>query len=134
MVGSHLPSERASSFLPPRAKWEELSEQQKNRLRATYPALERGDDPPYPLNGGWELYDTVLRLTEKLDGIHGSARVMVVVGADGKPKQANVYAASNPELARYVSTTMMVQKYKPASCRGKPCEMAYVVDLDYGIR
>ena len=133
-VGSHLPGESATSFLPPRAKWEQLSEQQKNTLRASYPALEHGDDPPYPLHGQWELSDTVIRLTEKLDGIHGTARVMVMVGADGKPKQATVYAASNPELARYVSTTMMVQKYKPASCRGKPCEMAYAVDLDYGIR
>ncbi|MEN3275177.1 MAG: hypothetical protein V7631_967 [Massilia sp.] len=132
-VGSHLPEERAMSLFPPAAKWENLSELQKNTLRAMYPALERGDDPPYPLYNTGELYQAVLRQTELHDGVLGKAGVLVVIGADGKPKQAMVVSTTNPQLARVIATTMMVQKYKPASCQGKPCEMAYAVDLDYGI-
>ncbi|MET0983618.1 MAG: energy transducer TonB, partial [Telluria sp.] len=133
-VGSHLPEERATSLFPPAAKWEELSEVQKNTLRTMYPALERGDDPPYPLYGTRELYQAVLRQTELHDGVFGTVNVLLMVGADGKPKQANIVATTNPQLAKVVATTMMVQKYKPASCQGKPCDMAYPVDLDYGIK
>lgn len=133
-VGSHLPEERGTSPFPPAAKWENLSEVQKNTLRAMYPALERGDDPPYPVYGTRELYQAVLRQTELHDGVFGTASVLLVVGADGKPKQANIVATTNPQLAKVVATTMMVQKYKPASCQGKPCEMAYSVDLDYEIK
>lgn len=133
-VGSHLPEERATSLFPPAVTWENLSEVQKNTLRAMYPALERGDDPPYPLYGTRELYQAVLRQTELHDGVFGKVSVLLVVGADGKPKQANIVATTNAQLAKVVATTMMVQKYKPASCQGKPCEMAYPVDLDYGIK
>lgn len=135
-VGSHLASDRATSLVPPTATWAQLTEPQKNRIRAPYLALERGDDPPYPLYGRRELYQLVERLTEKHEGVAGTAAVMVTVGTDGKAKNGSVYAGTSPDLGKVMLQTMMVQKYKPASCQGVPCEMGYAVelDLDYTVK
>jgi hypothetical protein len=130
-IGSHLASDRATSPVPPLATWAQLTEPQKNRVRAPYLALERGDDPPYPLHGRRELFQLIQRLTEKHEGIVGTASVLVTIGADGKAKNGSVYAGTNPALGKLMLQTMMVQKYKPASCQGVPCEMGYAVDLDY---
>lgn len=130
-IGSHLASDRATSPVPPTATWAQLTEPQKNRIRAPYLALERGDDPPYPLYGRRELFQLIQRLTEKYEGVLGSASVMVTIGADGRAKNGSVYAGDNPALGKLILQTMMVQKYKPASCQGTPCEMGYALDLDY---
>lgn len=132
-IGSHLASDRATSEVPPEATWAQLTEPQKNRVRASYLALERGDEPPYPLYGRRELFQLIQRLTEKYDGVLGRAAVLVTIGADGKPKNGSVYAGTNPALGQLILQAMMVQKYKPASCQGVPCEMGYNVDLDYAI-
>lgn len=132
-IGSHLASDRATSPVPPLATWAQLTEPQKNRVRAPYLALERGDDPPYPLYGRRELVQLIQRLTEKHEGIVGSASVLVTIGVDGKAKNGSVYAGTNPTLGKLMLQSMMVQKYKPASCQGAPCEMGYAVGYDYNV-
>jgi hypothetical protein len=132
-IGSHLASDRATGPVPPLATWAQLTEPQKNRIRAPYLALAHGDDPPYPLHGRRELSQIIQRLTEKHEGVLGRAAVLVTIGADGKAKNGSVYASTNPTLGTLILQAMMVQKYKPASCQGVPCEMGYALDLDYTV-
>ncbi|MFC4930630.1 hypothetical protein [Massilia sp. GCM10023247] len=44
------------------------------------------------------------------------------------------HGALTPELVRGVSAVLMIQKYKPAMCRGEPCEMVYPIHFSFGIK
>lgn len=122
-----------TDFVPPDASWEMLTEAQKNSLRALYEALEPGDEPPYPLKGTREVLTAVSRInSEALT--EGNLRIAVLVGADGKAKSAKVtekptfsQSAKIDTMVKYVVAVMMLDNYKPAMCRGKPCEMFYPV-------
>lgn len=114
------------------ANWEALTESQRNVVRTQYPALEPGDDPPYPRNGTRKVFEAVSKLNNSAGAAEGELLVRLVVGADGKAKQAEVLrkpTVEEPEdaekLVKYIASVMMLDTYKPATCRGAPCEMAY---------
>lgn len=131
----------AVGFLPPDASWDLLTEAQKNMWRRGYPALEPGDDPPYPLKGTREAYTAVAKINKALHLAEGDLRIYVVVGADGEAKSAKVY--EKPKLVeyggkldtmiQYMTAVMMLDRYKPAMCRGKPCEMVYPVFYRFSV-
>ncbi|MCA1857322.1 energy transducer TonB [Massilia oculi] len=110
--------------------WEALPAAQQNALRNSYPALDDRDEPPYPLPGQQgklkdalsEFYSRYARLE-----LEGQTLVYVTVGPDGIPASAKAYSAPHPEFGRAAAMAMMMQRYKPGLCAGKPCEMIYPV-------
>ncbi|MEH6437455.1 hypothetical protein [Massilia sp. DD77] len=123
--GSRFRSERAVGFAPLDAPWQALTPGQQRVVRDAYPALDERDEPPYPLEGTRAFYKATADVYQKFVGLEGSALVYVLVGTDGAPKSASVIGAPHPDLGRYLSMVAMTQRFKPASCAGKPCEMIY---------
>lgn len=127
-----------TGYLPFDAGWEDLTEPQKNVARGMYPALEAGDDPPYPAKGTRELFEAVEKLNNKAGAAEGFLRVHALIGADGKAKQVNVYEKPTlndkedaERLVKYIASLLMMGSYKPAMCQGKPCEMVYPLLFDF---
>jgi hypothetical protein len=50
-TGTLLAKTEVRSSLPSNVGWDGLTTEQKDIVRGRHPALEPGDDPPYPLNG-----------------------------------------------------------------------------------
>jgi len=120
------------NYLPLDASWDQLTDAQKNVVRGIYPALEAGDDPPYPVHGSRGLMTTVAELNSAAGKAHGYLRVYALIGADGKARQVKVYEKpvldemrNVDRLVTYIAQRMMQETYKPAMCQGTPCEMIY---------
>ncbi|QNA87355.1 hypothetical protein G4G28_00725 [Massilia sp. Dwa41.01b] len=125
---------------PVDATWEALTEGQRNRVRIQYPALEQGDDPPYPRNGTRKVFEAVHKLNHSAGNAVGDLLIRIIVGADGKAKQAMVLRKPTLEdqedgekLVKYIASVMMLDEYKPAMCRGAPCEMAYATYYSFTV-
>lgn len=124
-TGSRLGREAVTATLPPDANWNALTQLQKNAVRSIYPALEAGDEPPFPARGQGPLFDAVRQINAKLGSVSGSLGVYVLVGKDGQAISVTTYGQPDEQLVKAMSTLFMIERYKPALCRGEPCEMLY---------
>lgn len=119
-VGSHIPNKVAHSPLPLDRGFDELTPDQQRFVRSYYPALDAGDDPPYPLKGGKELYAGLAKLAGRL-GLHDDVLIYVAVDADGKVGSVTTIGTLDPDVKRMIGTAAGLLKYKPARCAGQPC-------------
>jgi hypothetical protein len=133
MRGSPGPDDGITSELPMHARWDELTPAQKNTVRKQYPALEAGDEPPFPANGQGPLFDKVYRMNQTFGAVKGDLMVHVLVGKDGKPLSVTAYGAPTATLVRALSTLLMLEQFKPALCRGEPCQMVYPVNFRFSV-
>ncbi|MBD8532616.1 MULTISPECIES: MORN repeat-containing protein [unclassified Massilia] len=122
---SPAPKEGTTSSLPMNARWDALTPGQKNVVRAGYAALEAGDEPPFPAKGQGPLFDTIQRMNYTFGLVKGKLLVYVLVGKDGKPLSVTAFGAPTATFVRALTTQMMLEQFKPALCRGKPCDMVY---------
>jgi len=120
------------------AGWEGLTEEQKNTVREWYPALEPGDDPPFPVGGTAKIYyamQAMYRHFIQQGREHtGPLTLHVLVGKDGLPKSVTAIGSPDPELVRYASLILMATKFRPAACHGQPCELLFPVRLYFDIQ
>ena len=110
-----------------------LTEAQRNRVRASYRALEAGDEPPFPIKGEGPVFEMVSKINTKLGAERGSLGVHVLIDKDGKPISVTTYGAPSKELVQAVSNLFLLQEFKPALCQGKPCQMVYPVYFDFTV-
>jgi hypothetical protein len=123
-TGTLLAKTEVMSALPTNAGWDGLTPEQQDIVRSRYPALEPGDEPPYPLKGTVEFNRVTLAAAGKYNA-RGLLRLHVLVGADGKPKEVRKVGSFDDEVIRYVASAAMALRYKPAVCHGQPCEMLF---------
>lgn len=133
-LGSHMRTRTGTSPLPPEATWEQLTPEQQAMVRAAYPALETGDEPPYPLTGNRGFSRAIGEIYNHYPGHTGIVTLFVVVGADGAPKSVKTLGATHPEMGRYLGRVAMAQRFKPARCRGQACEMIYRYAVNFTTR
>ena len=128
-----LMEDRVKGYVPLNAGWDELTPAQQNKVRSGYPALEAGDEPPFPAKGERALFDAVAQINNALGVVEGVLGVHVLIGKDGKPLTVTTYGAPDPRLVRAVSNLMVLQEYKPARCQGAPCEMVYGLKFMFSV-
>lgn len=121
------------SALPLKAGWGELTPAQQNAFRTHYPALEAGDEPPFPVKGQGRLLEEARRINEVFGPVKGSLSVHVLVGKDGKPLSVTAYGAPTATIVRALSALFMREQYKPALCRGTPCAMVYPLNFRFSV-
>lgn len=117
--------------------WDALPAEWKEKVRRSYPALDDRDEPPYLLAGtGAKMRSDFVAYYNRYARVmpEGRIRVYVTVGADGVPTAVKLYRTPHPDLGRFVSMALMMQRFKPALCAGKPCEMIYPFIFDFMFR
>jgi hypothetical protein len=120
-VGSHIPNKVAQGPLPLDRGFAELTPDQQRFVRSYYPALDVGDDPPYPLKGAQDLYAGLSKLAGRF-GLNDDVLLYVAVDADGKVKSVTTMGSLAPDLKRAIGTAAGLLKYTPGKCGGQPCE------------
>ena len=128
-TGTLLAKTEVRSALPSNVGWDGLTPEQKDIVRGRYPALEPGDDPPYPVNGLVEFNRLIVAAAGKFNA-RGLLRLNVLVGADGKAKEVRRVGSFDDDVVRFVAAAAMALRYKPAVCHGEPCEMLYPVAME----
>ena len=107
-----------------------MSEGERNSVRARYPLMDDGDEPPFPLMGMEKLQRALHEVNRKTYSA-GELRMIVKIDSEGNATAVNIYAAPDPEMGKYAAHLFMLEKYKPASCGGKPCAMAFPVRMRF---
>ncbi|WP_167399859.1 MORN repeat-containing protein [Massilia violaceinigra] len=134
-TGSHILHRIvAGGRQPYGASWGQLSEEQRRTFRARYALLDENDEPPYPLGG----IGGVLRSVHAVTNAHGEAfpgllSMIVMVDSEGNAESVKAVVTPTPELSILAARVGMKEKFKPASCSGKPCSMAfpYLMEFTY---
>jgi hypothetical protein len=130
IVGSVLPQAIIRSSAPIEGRYSELTPTQKAAVANDYENLAAGDEPPYPMYGVRHLISPVVRYADAGEPI-GKLVATVVIDAQGKPGTITVYQSPDPVLTKFVASQLATEQYKPAVCHGQPCEMTYVLRLDF---
>ena len=128
IVGSVVPQVIINGPVPFDSTYAGLTAGQKAVLNQDYENLAAGDEPPYPLYGVRHLIQPLISYAETYSPI-GPMIASVEVDSKGDAVAVKVYRSPDPEMARILSGAMALEKYKPASCQGKPCRMEYVLRL-----
>jgi hypothetical protein len=99
-------------------------------VKQPYRALEEGDEPPYPVHGLKPIYAWIKQAQAKVL-VEGSLRLDVLVGKDGNAVSVTTIGSPSPEITKFATLVVSREKYKPALCRGTPCEMIYPFNMQF---
>jgi hypothetical protein len=130
LSGSVLPQSIATAALPFDSTYAALTPAQKAVLFDSYERLGPGDEPPYPLYGVRHLVESLVSYAE-ISQVAGTLEAAVDVDAKGDAVSVTVYKSPDYQMSRIVSGAMVFEKYKPAKCDGQPCNMTYVLQMDF---
>jgi hypothetical protein len=86
-----------------------------------YESIAPGDEPPFPLDG---LKPVVWKGQAKLLGT-GELFLIATVEANGVVAQVKAIGSPSPEMTKFASTVLLLTKFKPAVCAGRPCKMDF---------
>ncbi|KQV79767.1 hypothetical protein ASD15_17180 [Massilia sp. Root351] len=131
-TGTNILHDLIVSPLPYNKTYAQLSPDDKRMLRGLYEHMGPDDEPPFPLRG----YKTIFKALSEIQGkmlVVGELDIAVMVDANGEGSSVTIYKAPDPEIARVVATLMMLEKYKPALCSGKPCEQAFPLRAHFSV-
>ncbi len=130
-VGSNLPRRLVTGSLIPFDKpWEGLTPAQQRLFASQYEAMGPGDEPPFPRRGLQSIYRAFDRTLEGKLFESGALTVEVVVDSDGMPQEVRVLASPDREATRAMAAVLLAETFKPARCAGKPCKMAFPVQVE----
>ena len=120
----------AESDMPFDKPYAELTPAQQATLRSAYVAMGEGDEPPFPVAGLKAIYEPITEGQQRLL-VRGTFRADVEVDERGDPVAVAVYRSPNRTVTRFVTSIVMLTKFKPASCAGSPCKMGFPVVVSF---
>jgi hypothetical protein len=129
-TGSLFPRPSVSGTIPFDKSYAQMTAEQQAIVKQDYKALEEGDEPPYPKRGLAPIYSWIKKAQAKVL-IEGVLRLDVLVAKDGKPLSVAIIRTPNPDIAKFAAVVVTNEKYKPAVCRGAPCEMIYPFNMEF---
>lgn len=122
-----VPKDTNLSFDKP---YEKLSADEKQLIRSKYENLGPRDEPPYPLEGMKPISDDLGKIVKRT-GVKGRFQAVAHVDKNGDVKTVSIYALPSEQLKDVLSYVLAHPKYKPAKCDGKPCEMDFLLDVNF---
>ena len=131
-TGSNIPRPRVSSQLPLNRRYSELTREEQDIVKSAYEAMMPLDEPPYPINGLLPLFEAVREINRKLVA-EGELSMFVDVDAQGQVTSISVMKSPDPKLTQAMANVLMLTKFKPAVCRGQPCNMGYPFRMTFSV-
>jgi len=113
--------------------YEQLTPEEKAALHALYKSMPPGDEPPFPLAGIRPLFNAIRRGQQI---VHASGRLDLAVTVDATGKATEVSDFGGVEgnnayqMTQYAGSVLLMTKFKPAVCSGKPCQSQFPFMLD----
>jgi len=126
-----------SSKIPLDKTYEQFSPQERADLHALYESMPPGDEPPFPLEGMRPLFNSIRR-GQQIVHAGGKLDFVVTVDAQGKATQVadfgGVEGKNAQQMTQYAGSVLLMTKFKPAVCGGKPCQSQFPFVLDLRMR
>lgn len=132
-TGSILRREQGEGFpLPVASSYEQLTPEQKAIVHSWYEHIEPGDEPPYPAEGFAALFDAIREGQEKLM-VRGELELAGTVGPAGNVTKVEVLKSPNWDMGQFAGTVFLMTRFKPAICKGRPCQMQFPLSLRFDL-
>jgi hypothetical protein len=130
-LGSHVPRDRVYGVAVPIDKtYAQLTAQEKLRVKELYEPMGVDDEPPYPLHGLRTILESSDQIARSLRA-QGGLTLAVTVSPTGHAISVDVLRSPDPKLTEKLSAVLMLEKYKPAVCKGSPCQMQYPFRMEF---
>lgn len=109
--------------------YKDLSEADQRIVRGWFPVLADDDTPPYPVKGTAEMFKAIAAAHGKY-GDNGPLWMDVLIDEQGVPKEVMVRRSPGKEVSEFAAQVLLVSKYTPAQCGGKPCAMRFPLRME----
>jgi hypothetical protein len=125
------------SKIPLDKTYAEFSPAEKATLHAMYESMPPGDEPPFPVDGMRPVFDSI-RKGQQIVRSRGKLNLVVTVGADGTATEVanlgGVGGVNALEITQYAESVLLMTRFKPAVCGGRPCKSQFPFHLDLKMR
>ena len=122
-----------SSKIPLNKTYQQFSEAEKAEFHAMYESMPPGDEPPFPVDGLRPVFNSIKK-GQPIVRARGQLNMVVTVGPDGKALEVadlgGVGGANALEMTRFAGSVLLMTRFKPAVCAGKPCKSQFPFMLD----
>jgi len=132
-TGSNIPRNAVtSSKVPINRRYAELTPDEQEVVRSAYEAMRPLDEPPYPIDGLKPVFEALREVQRKVLA-EGELSMFVDIDPLGQATAVSVMKSPDPKLTQVVAAVLMLTKYKPAVCSGRPCQMAYPLRMTFKV-
>ena len=129
VTGSHIARDSiAGSPVPSYKTYASLTREEKRRVKSQFGLTAEADEPPYPRYGPLHIYQELQSIEQKVQ-VAGVLRLAVTIDAAGRPIAVDVSQSPDKRITTAISEVLMLEKFKPASCNGVPCQMQYPLEV-----
>lgn len=119
--------------LPVNFRYDQLSLEDRRKLRRMYEALPESDEPPFPADGLKTIFEPISKINRKRLG-EGPLLLVATVGPSGDVDKVEAVGSPDPQLTKAASEVLLLTKFKPARCAGQPCAMEFAVRLQFTLK
>ncbi len=112
------------SAIPLNKSYGQLTAEEKQAFNRWYEHVEPGDEPPFPLEGLRPIYDALRKAQAKLL-VEGELYIFATVDVNGQVTSTKIIGNPSPEMSKFAASLLLLTKFKPAVCGGKPCIMDF---------
>jgi hypothetical protein len=132
-IGSRIRRDEVNwAALPVNQTYQQLTPEERAHVNSWYEHVAPGDEPPFPLDGMRSILDVVRKGQEKLL-VTGKLYLVATVEPSGKVSAVKAYGSPNPEMAKFASEVLLLTKFKPAVCGGRPCRMDFPLSYNFKV-
>ena len=126
-TGTRLAPKVVTSPLPLEATYEELTAEDKAKIRANYDGMPEADEPPFPKAGLKPIWETIY---ENYHPSNQKGDLVVIASVDlyGVVREVAVYETTSNHMTKLVSTALAATEFKPAKCGGEACAMDFIFE------
>ncbi len=131
-VGSNIRREVATSAVPFDKRYDELTPEQRQLLRAQYEGLPGECEPPFPERGLMDIYRHVVKI-QRNQSLRGELLVTAMIDAEGKAQTVKIYRTPDPKLGAAIAEILVGTPFRPARCAGKAVAMEFPIALSLSV-
>ena len=129
-TGTLLKRNVVTGNVPFDKRYDQMTPEQRQRIKDRYEAMPPDDEPPWPADGLTTIMKALLQGASLLHA-DGPLEAVATVGPDGVARQVEfVKAPDNPQFRAFVTSLLTVTRYKPAVCGGKACVMGFPLQVN----
>jgi hypothetical protein len=105
-------------------RYDALSPDEKEFINQYYQKMGPGDEPPFPDEGLKPVYEAFSKGQVQLQ-VSGDLILLATVNAIGDVTQVKAIGSPSVEMTKFGSSVLLLTKFKPGLCQGKPCAMDF---------
>jgi hypothetical protein len=111
-------------------RYDQMTPEQRQRIKDRYEAMAPNDEPPFPADG---LAPVMKGLLQAASAFHvdGPVEIETTIGPDGAARDVTfIRAPQNAQFKGTMTSLLMSTRYKPAICGGKACVMGFPLQVN----